>query len=118
MHNDPYTLFIALDADASASGTLYLDDFHTFNYQKGVSALRKFTFSDNKLIGSNANDGAQTYTPANTIERIVLFPMAADPGITATVNGRKLEVIYDATTKVAIVRKPELKVAEDFVIQF
>ncbi|KAI4180105.1 MAG: hypothetical protein LQ346_007061 [Caloplaca aetnensis] len=42
MRWDPYTLVIALDNNFSASGTLYVDDGETFDFQKGAYIHRRF----------------------------------------------------------------------------
>ena len=57
--DDPFTLYVALDSavrtetlhvmislmnlQGSASGILYADDYHTYDYQKGQYSLRKFS---------------------------------------------------------------------------
>lgn len=118
MQHDPYTLFIALDANGKAEGTLYLDDFHTFDYQKGVYALRRFQFVDNKLSATNAAEKDQTFSPSNKIERIVIFGLNLASTDKIIVNGRKLEATFNAQQKVYTIRKPMLGVADDWVINF
>ena len=34
MRDDPYTLYIAVDNDGKAQGSLYIDDEHTFQYRE------------------------------------------------------------------------------------
>jgi len=33
----------------AATGSLYVDDYHTFNYRKGEYIIRSFTFEHNEL---------------------------------------------------------------------
>lgn len=44
---NPKLQFIYLQG--KASGDMYADDYHTFQYQKGKYLHRQFTFSNNKL---------------------------------------------------------------------
>ncbi|KAK9816687.1 hypothetical protein WJX72_003707 [[Myrmecia] bisecta] len=49
MANDPFTLVIALDDTGSAEGQLYVDDGHSFAFERGVFAHRQLTFKDGTL---------------------------------------------------------------------
>ncbi|KAL9128057.1 MAG: hypothetical protein Q9217_003196, partial [Psora testacea] len=49
---DPYTLLIVLDKDGKASGSLYIDDGESFNYQSGAYIHRKFDFINGQLSSS------------------------------------------------------------------
>jgi len=74
MAHDPYTLVIALKSGSkTAHGQLYLDDTHSFNYQRGEYLLQQFTLgSDGVLVGQSLHTSPY-FTDANTIERIVLL---------------------------------------------
>ncbi|EEH42703.1 glucan 1,3-alpha-glucosidase ROT2 [Paracoccidioides brasiliensis Pb18] len=60
---DPYTLFITLDKNGQAEGTLYIDDGETFDYQDGAHIHRHFSFSGSTLtsrsIGTEGPKSAQ-----------------------------------------------------------
>ena len=49
MHEDPITLIVAPDQAGKASGTLYLDDGKSFDYQNGGNIYMKFTYENGKL---------------------------------------------------------------------
>ena len=120
MHYDPYTLYIALDSTNSASGDLYLDDFHTFDYENGVFALRKFTFVNGKLTNSNGSDTKGTYKPDNMIERIVIIGIKNYNGekpIKVVGSVDALQGQYNADKNVLTIRKPGLKVVDDWVLE-
>ncbi|CAI6307705.1 unnamed protein product [Periconia digitata] len=55
MRYDPFTLVVALDKDGSASGTLYLDDGETFDYQQGAFIHRRFSFDGKRAILTSSN---------------------------------------------------------------
>ena len=52
MVNDPYTLIVALDMNASAKGTLYIDDGESFDYKSGKYIYIEFHYQVLTLICS------------------------------------------------------------------
>ncbi|KAF2125468.1 glycoside hydrolase family 31 protein [Dothidotthia symphoricarpi CBS 119687] len=55
MKYDPFTLVVVLDNDGNASGSIYLDDGETFDYEQGAFIHRHFSFDGkrNALTSSN-----------------------------------------------------------------
>lgn len=53
MTNDPYTLFVALNAAHNASGSLYLDDRDSLRFMDGEYLLRNFVYHDSKVSQPN-----------------------------------------------------------------
>ena len=51
-----YTPQIALDSNGEASGDLYLDDSHSFEYQEGAYVHRKFSFKGGVLTSTKYAD--------------------------------------------------------------
>merc|ERR1719342_295801 len=49
MHEDPITLIVAPDKEGKASGSLYLDDGKSFEYQSGAKLYMQFTYDNGKL---------------------------------------------------------------------
>eukprot|EP01007_Sphenomonas_quadrangularis_P000455 NODE_12_length_2886_cov_80.128305_g9_i0.p1 GENE.NODE_12_length_2886_cov_80.128305_g9_i0~~NODE_12_length_2886_cov_80.128305_g9_i0.p1 ORF type:complete len:602 (-),score=201.67 NODE_12_length_2886_cov_80.128305_g9_i0:281-2086(-) len=91
MQHDPYTLVVALDKSGQASGSLYLDDGHSFLFTQGAFVHRKFTFKDGVLrnelyedrtrytSSSNVTQAASAFVPSNWVERVVIYGLAAAP---------------------------------------
>ncbi len=50
MRYDPFTLVVVLDKDGAATGSLYLDDGETFDYQHGAYIHRRFGFDAKRKI--------------------------------------------------------------------
>ncbi|GET87716.1 alpha glucosidase II subunit, putative [Leishmania tarentolae] len=123
---DPFTLFVALDAQGISNGDLYMDDGTTYNYKKGAFVHRIFSFSNQVLRNSAYPDtlgSAGLYNAVNVVERVVIYGYA----------GRAMKVILSTRvdqTEVAtplefeqlgntvIVRKPNVLVAADWIISF
>ena len=62
MAADPYTLVVALSSEGGeASGQLYEDDGHSFQYQQGAFLLREFTFSAGRLSSRWVGSGNAIY---------------------------------------------------------
>lgn len=68
---DPYTLVIVPGKDGRASGTLYIDDGETFDYQQGAFIHRNFTFEDLILKSSDIGvKGPKTAGYLKAMERV------------------------------------------------
>jgi len=113
MKNDPYTLVVAGD---SATGELYIDDGHSFDFENGEFAKRRFDFADGKLTNTKlgGNWGANG-TCKDWIERIIFMGVSKRPSKVVTSGGQELEFTYDKNT--LVVRKPELGVVDDWTLQ-
>jgi alpha 1,3-glucosidase len=100
--NDPITLFVAANAQGNAAGELYLDDTHSFDYQKGGYALADISLSDSTLTLRPTNavaaprDEAQFKTPV-VVERIVLLGLKSKPTSARAVVQSSNTVSVDAS---------------------
>eukprot|EP00903_Cladosiphon_okamuranus_P006839 g6661.t2 len=131
---DPYTLVVALDEGGSAEGTLYLDDEESHDYRDKEGgagrATRLFSFGAG-VLAVRAAEGSGVYRPANTIERVVIAGVGAEPSsvtlqmatpsaleggeaAAAAVAAVPLDFTYDAVARVLTVRKPDVCVVDDF----
>ena len=145
MHYDPFTLVIA-PLQGSAQGTLYLDDEHTLAHETtGAYAYRQFTFADNTLTCSTANPmtgsavgssstsvsaagvAASTgFDAPNTVERVILAgQMRAPKSVTLVISSmegadkleRPLDFVYDADKQTVTVKKPDVRVVQDWSLK-
>jgi len=57
-HDDPYTLYIFLDENNVAEGTLYQDDFESFDYRSKVYNYMRYTHENNVLTSSRIDEDA------------------------------------------------------------
>lgn len=114
---DPYTLKVALDAQGSATGRLYADDGHTFNFQEGQYLYREFEFKDNKLSSKNlAPDGV--YRTTSWLERVIVLGLAESPNHVSLVSQgdtQSLEFGFSDHGFLSI-RKPAVNIGEDWEI--
>lgn len=131
MFFDPYTLTITPTASGVASGHLYLDDetswahealaaysYRTFSYDAATGRL-----SCTKAVEAGGRASSGTYEPVNTVERIELAGQPAAPKrVTVTGAGidgvKELTFFYDSANKVVTVKKPDVRVAADWVVAF
>jgi alpha 1,3-glucosidase len=117
MHNDPFTLVVALDNQYKAQGELYLDDGESYKHEKGEVVWREFKAGKDKkgviritnedLVkhsdGKGVVDGVTElghYTPENNfaksldgvvVERLVLLGMEKKPKNVRLEDGKELE---------------------------
>jgi alpha 1,3-glucosidase len=128
MAGDPYTLIVTLDARAAAAGTLYLDDGATLDYaRKNAFRLRNLSYAPlpgasppQHALRASAAAGGKAWAPANTVERIVIAGAGRAPTAAAASDAdeplRALAFDYDAAADVVTLRKPDVKIAYEWVV--
>jgi alpha 1,3-glucosidase len=76
-YNDPFTLYVALgDRVPTATGEVYLDDYHSFDYQQGAFQLRAFKFEGDRLscdAVSTAIPQNKVFTSSVKVERVIVY---------------------------------------------
>ena len=119
MFFDPYTLVVAPDSSGGAAGGLYLDDEISLAYDTvGAFAVRRLVYKDGVLTCSAAAPG-YTYDPVNTVERVELAGQAAAPTsvlLRSAAGERELLFSHDSAARVTTIKKPDVRVAEDWSI--
>lgn len=116
MKNDPYTLIVCLNEQGVASGTLYLDDEVSYNYEKQQFIYVNYKFERNEL--TNHFQAAPNYKSKAWIERIVIAGLEKTPkSATITVKGvsEKLDVLPHEHA--IAIRKPGVNMDVDFAIK-
>ncbi|XP_061786437.1 neutral alpha-glucosidase AB isoform X2 [Nerophis lumbriciformis] len=118
MEHDPYTLIVALDRQRAAEGELYIDDGHTFNFEKKEFIHRKLSFANNVLSSVNLSPDAQ-FSTSSSVERIlILGAMKPAKATLRTADGKtsQLEFDFDAATSVLTLRKPGMNAGTDWSV--
>ncbi|KAF6726581.1 Neutral alpha-glucosidase AB [Oryzias melastigma] len=118
MEHDPYSLFVALNARGLAEGELYIDDGHTFNYEKKEFIYRRLSFSNHVLSSVNLVPDSH-FTTNSWIERIVIIGSSKPAKVTlktADGNESQLEFDFDASMSVVTVRKPGMNAGADWTV--
>uniref|UniRef100_A0A8C4GNN5 Glucosidase II alpha subunit b n=1 Tax=Dicentrarchus labrax TaxID=13489 RepID=A0A8C4GNN5_DICLA len=109
MEHDPYTLYVALNPQRTAEGELYIDDGHTFNYEKKEFIHRSL---------SNLAPEAQ-FSTRSWIERIVILGASKPSKVTLKTAGgqeSQLEFEFDASMSVLTLRKPGMNAGVDWTV--
>ncbi|KAG1957789.1 neutral alpha-glucosidase AB [Pimephales promelas] len=119
MENDPYTLYVALSSQGSAEGELYIDDFHTFNFETSKQFVhRRLSFSANMLSSRNLSPDSQ-FSTGSWIEKIVIIGGSQPSSATlrnADGTESTLEFEFDSTHAVLTLRKPAVNAASDWTV--
>ncbi|XP_014903252.1 neutral alpha-glucosidase AB isoform X1 [Poecilia latipinna] len=117
MEHDPYTLYVALDNQRTAEGELYIDDGHTFNYEKKELIHRKFSFANGVLSSVDLEPNAQ-FTTKSWVERIIILGASKPSMVTLkTADGEnQLEFDFDASMSVLTIRKPGMNAGADWTV--
>lgn len=125
MENDPYTLVIALNSSKAAEGELYVDDGKSFEFKQGAYIHRRFTFSNGKLTSSNLAPGPLKYTSDCTVERIIILGLSPKPkSVLIEPGNHKVDIELGPLllqggkgSSVQTIRKPDVKIADDWTIK-
>lgn len=118
MEHDPYTLYVAVDLKNTAEGELYIDDGHTFKYEKKEFIHRKLSLANNVLSSVNLVPDAN-FSTLSWIERIVIVGTSKPSKVTLkTANGleRQLEFDFDAIVSMLTLRKPGMNAGDDWTV--
>ncbi|KAJ6649262.1 Neutral alpha-glucosidase AB, partial [Pseudolycoriella hygida] len=78
MKNDPVTLFIAVDNNEQASGTLFVDDEESYDYRNGKYLYLNFSFANDVLSSKFVDDDA-TFTTSVELKRVVIAGLSKIP---------------------------------------
>ncbi|KAJ8602205.1 hypothetical protein CTAYLR_003618 [Chrysophaeum taylorii] len=137
MRTDPYELSVALDASGKAEGLVYLDDQSTFAFRDdNAFSWTTFEFKANALsasvavgvlppalardratsLGIRLQENAAFQPPPNIVERIIILGLAGTPNRVVVRDGPALDFAWESASKRLVVRKPQLKVADAWII--
>jgi len=119
MTHDPYTLFAGLNPQRKASGELYMDDGHTYNFQAGQFNHINYTFAQN-VLESTLITPQDSYKTDSWLERVVVMGVSQAPtkitieqqdGVT-----KNLGFEFDGNKRVLTIRKPGVNIATNWKI--
>lgn len=116
---------IALNSSQAAEGELYVDDGRSFEFQQGSYIHRRLVFADGKLTSLNLAPGHTQFSSECVVERIILQGLS---------TGQKSALVEPANQKAEIergplllysrqgptvltIRKPNVRIADDWVIK-
>lgn len=78
MKNDPISLFVAVDSNMKAAGTLFIDDEESYDYRSGTYLYLNISFADNKLSNKFKDSVASFNTPIE-LQRVVIAGLRSVP---------------------------------------
>uniref|UniRef100_V9KDE4 Neutral alpha-glucosidase AB n=1 Tax=Callorhinchus milii TaxID=7868 RepID=V9KDE4_CALMI len=119
MQSDPFTLYVALDPQSTAKGELFVDDGHTYNFEKKNEYIhRQFVFANNTLLSKSANPKGRFETPS-WVERVVILGARNPSSVTIKLSDGShlsLDFEHNAETSVLTVRKPGVNIGADWLL--
>ncbi|XP_034453753.1 neutral alpha-glucosidase AB isoform X1 [Hippoglossus hippoglossus] len=118
MDHDPYTLYVALNPQRTAEGELYIDDGHTFNYEKKEFIHRRLSFVNNILSSVDLAPDAH-FTTLSWIERVIILGASKPSKVTLkTADGQEsqIEFEFDASMSVLTLRKPGMNLGAAWTV--
>ncbi|KDO20441.1 hypothetical protein SPRG_14313 [Saprolegnia parasitica CBS 223.65] len=120
MRKDPYTLVVALSADKTATGDLYMDDEVTFAYDAAKALTRvRYVFAANELTSTLL---ASAFASETRVERIVIVGLEKAGATVVAVDAvtgaiTKVESYYDVAADMLTIRKPNVLAASAWTLR-
>jgi len=122
--HDPFTLIVAPNFEGTfANGTLYVDDGESYDYRKGQFIYRLFEFEGGVNYGviSSTNLNAKGVLKSDLwIEKIIVLNVRYYPRrvhvFEGDYNSTPLDFKYDPATMALTIRKPAVKLVNDWRI--
>ncbi|CAJ1021260.1 Galactose mutarotase-like/Glycosyl hydrolases family 31/Domain of unknown function (DUF5110), putative [Leishmania lindenbergi] len=123
---DPFTIFVALNAQGNSYGDLYIDDGVTYDYENGAFVHRAFSYSNQVLQSSAYHDSpgdTVLFHATNAVERIVIYgyvgrasKVVLSTRVDQTEVATPLE--FEQVGQTVVLRKPNVLVVADWFISF
>ncbi|XP_063543327.1 neutral alpha-glucosidase AB isoform X2 [Cydia strobilella] len=119
MAADPYTLVVALDANNTAHGSLYIDDGETYEFRNNKYIYAHIDYEPSAITYSFVNSA--NYPTRSWVERIVIAGIKSPPKTAKLVQADKqlaLQMTLHKGNDVLVVRKPAASMAQPWRIVF
>ncbi|KAI9505397.1 glycosyl hydrolases family 31-domain-containing protein [Coemansia spiralis] len=129
MKQDPFTLYVYVSRNDTASGKLYIDDGESYDYEKGAFIEREFVYAEDKLISrsspftmESAEHKAFLDKMNNVcIERVVMIGLTSQPTVAIIrENGAEREILLEygncRTGSKCVIRDPTVCIGNDWEI--
>lgn len=120
MQDDPLTLVVCLDSDQTAVGSIFIDDEHSFDYQKNRFLYRSIKFYNQTLETFDRN-GKATFDTNVNVTKIIIAGLDELPKsatfIDSTDKKTKIDIILEQQNNVVIIENIEIKIADKWQIE-
>jgi alpha 1,3-glucosidase len=117
MHSDPFTFDVALDSAMGAAGSVFVDDYRTYDYTSVANTFAYFKLAFSKTSTTFTFTFTQTeggtYSTKEWVERINVAGFAFKPASITSSTGAGVDFTYTPTTNVLTIKKPS-RVLSDF----
>lgn len=119
---------VALNSTQEADGELYIDDGRSFEFRRGSYIHRRFIFSNGVLTSTNLAPPQARLSSQCLIDRIILLGHGSGPksALVEPLN-QKTEIemgplrmgglVASSGTKVLTIRKPGVRVDQDWTVK-
>ncbi|KAJ2555374.1 glucosidase II, partial [Coemansia sp. RSA 1933] len=94
MKRDPFTLYVYVGRDGSASGKLYIDDGESYNNEDGAFIEREFEFTNSTLVSRPSTRTVQSTVQKEYLDQMsdVVVESVVFVGILASISGATVRV--------------------------
>lgn len=99
MIDDPISLFVAIDAEGKAQGTLFIDDEESYEYRHGKYLYLQFEFHNNTMT-SKSIDSTSNYLTKSQLHEIIIAGVEKVPtsAIIKLSNGQSNQLEISSTS--------------------
>lgn len=118
MVDDPISLFIAVNKEGKAQGTLYIDDEESYNYRRGKYLYLEFYFNGTTLT-SKFIDHQANFTTKSQLTRIVIAgrDKASAYATLETSDGKSAQIeVIDVNENYFTIQSPDVNLGTEWSI--
>jgi len=117
MTNDPVSLYVAVDKDNRAKGTLFIDDETSYDYRESKYLYLAFDFNSDTLTSSHIDQGADFETECK-LDKVVFAGVEKLPSYVTvrTSDGESRLEIVEFTQNYFVIDNPNVSLRREFTI--
>lgn len=120
MTNDPISLYIAVDKDNQAQGTLFIDDEKSYDYRQSKYLYLQLDFVKDTLTSKHIDKNTD-FESESKLEKVVFAGINTAPAYatlkTSDGQSKRLEIV-EFTQNYFVIDKPDVTFREEWTITF
>lgn len=116
-HKDPFTIYVSLNYENKAEGSLYVDDYETFDYQNKKYLYLQLTYADNAFSSKKIDENANYELTANLDKVVILNPPKKVKKVSIEGSEKVIEMSYNDDKTILNINALAIDLQKPFTIK-